>query len=124
MRRDVAAPERVAERIRENGGTLSLTTVYRNLEVLEGVGLLRHTHIGHGAPTYHPAEHYDHVHVRCTACGAVESMPEDLLDGVARVLREHRGFELDPRHVALAGLCATCSVESTDDHDDAEGEQP
>jgi Fur family ferric uptake transcriptional regulator len=108
-----ATPERIAEQVHQDGGSLNLTTVYRALELLEGLGLVRHTHIGHGAPTYHPAEHYDHVHVRCNGCGAVESVPTELLDGVARVLAESHGFRLDAGHVALAGLCSACA----DPHD-------
>lgn len=104
-----ATPEQVGDRVREDGGTLNLTTVYRALDVLEGIGLVRHTHIGHGAPTYHPAEHYDHVHVRCNACGGVESVPADVLDDVAARLLDRRGFRLDASHVALAGLCASCA---------------
>lgn len=104
-----ATPDQIAERVREDGGSLNLTTVYRALDLLENLGLVRHTHIGHGPPTYHPAEHYDHVHVRCNGCGAVESMSTELLDGVARDLMERCGFRLDASHVALAGLCAGCA---------------
>lgn len=104
-----ATPDRIAERVREDGGTLNLTTVYRALDLLEGLGLVRHTHIGHGPPTYHPAEHYDHVHVRCNGCGEVQSMSTELLAGVAKQLLEQDGFCLDASHVALAGLCASCA---------------
>ncbi len=103
-----ATPDQIAERVREDGGSLNLTTVYRALDLLEGLALVRHTHIGHGPPTYHPAEHYDHVHVRCNGCGDVESMSTELLAGVARELMERDGFRLDANHVALAGLCAKC----------------
>ncbi|WP_153506069.1 Fur family transcriptional regulator [Cumulibacter manganitolerans] len=104
-----ATPEQIVEAVRSAGGSSSLTTVYRSLEVLEALGLVRHVHIGHGAPTYHPAEHYDHVHVRCNGCGRVESVSADLLAEVARALYDADGFRLDAGHVALAGLCAECA---------------
>ena len=110
-------PEQIAEQVRVDGGSLSLTTVYRNLEVLESVGLVRHTHIGHGPPTYHPAENYDHVHVRCNGCGAVDSAPTELLDTVARRLAARSGFRLDASHVALAGLCARCADDEKENVD-------
>ena len=113
-----ATPEQVADRVREDGGSLNLTTVYRALDLLEGLGLVRHTHIGHGAPTYHPGEHYDHVHVRCNGCGAVESLSTELLDGVAIALAERSGFRLDASHVALAGLCVRCADSKETTHAD------
>ena len=109
-----ATPEQVVDEVRAAGGSLNLTTVYRNLEVLEALGLVRHAHIGHGAPTYHPAEHYDHVHVRCNGCGRVDALSADLLDGVAHELLTTQGFKLDASHVALAGLCAECSKTKED----------
>ena len=51
-----ATPEEVAEKVRQTHPGINLSTVYRNLETLENVGLVQHTHLGHGGATYHAAE--------------------------------------------------------------------
>src|SRR5436309_2716679 len=55
-----ATPEQLAEAV----PGVDLTTVYRTLELLEDLGLVKHTHLGHGAPAYRPAGD-DHIHVVC-----------------------------------------------------------
>ena len=61
------------------GAAPDASTVYRNLELLERLGLVWHTHLGKGAPVYHAAEH-PHLHVVCQSCGEIASVAPDLLD--------------------------------------------
>ena len=51
-----ATPEEVAESVRKSHPGINLSTIYRNLETLENVGLVKHAHLGHGGATYHAAE--------------------------------------------------------------------
>jgi Fur family ferric uptake transcriptional regulator len=106
-----ATPEAIGARLREeagpDGAAPDTSTVYRNLELLERLGLVWHTHLGKGAPIYHAAEH-PHLHVVCASCGAVESAPAGLLDGPAERLAAELGFTLDVGHVALSGTCRAC----------------
>ena len=39
--------------------------------MLEEVGVVSHTHLGHRSSTYHLADHADHVHLVCLSCGTV-----------------------------------------------------
>ena len=50
---------------------VNISTVYRTLELLEELGLVTHTHLGHGAPTYHAATDEDHLHLVCRDCGEI-----------------------------------------------------
>ena len=86
-----------------------LSTVYRALETFEEVGLVTHVHLGHGPSTYHLSDQLHH-HAVCEACGAVVELPDDVLDAVARRVRDEFGFEVDARHFALAGRCSGCAV--------------
>ncbi|MEY4024137.1 MAG: hypothetical protein RLZ23_1098 [Actinomycetota bacterium] len=65
-----ATPEDIASKVRETHPGINLSTVYRNLETLENVGLVQHTHLGHGGATYHAAEEPGLWHLwlswRCT----------------------------------------------------------
>jgi Fur family ferric uptake transcriptional regulator len=100
-----ATPDQVAEAVPD----VDLTTVYRTLETLEHIGMLAHTHLGHGAPSYRLAED-DHIHVVCHHCGAVIDAPSGLADRIAAQLMNERGFVLDRSHFTVFGSCADCAA--------------
>jgi Fur family transcriptional regulator, ferric uptake regulator len=103
-----ATPEQVCQHVQQTAPTVNITTVYRTLDLLEQLNLVRHTHLGHGAPTYSADEH-EHVHLVCHRCGRIEEVPCDLLDGLAGTLRQQYGFDLDGSHLALSGTCRDCA---------------
>jgi Fur family ferric uptake transcriptional regulator len=103
-----ATPDQVAEAVPE----VDLTTVYRTLEVLEQIGMLAHTHLGHGAPSYRLAGD-DHVHVVCHHCSSVVDVPAGLSDALATQLLAERGFVLDRSHFTVFGTCADCAARTT-----------
>lgn len=100
-----ATPEQVADAVPD----VDLTTVYRTLEVLEHIGLLAHTHLGHGAPSYRLAAD-DHVHVVCHHCSSVVDAPAGLADELGGRLLAERGFVLDRSHFTVFGTCADCAA--------------
>ncbi|WP_433282643.1 Fur family transcriptional regulator [Pseudonocardia xinjiangensis] len=102
-----ATPEQICTEVQRAAPAVNITTIYRTLDLMERIGLVRHTHLGHGAPTYSEQEH-QHVHLVCHSCGTVTEAASDLMDGLTRRLRSDIGFELDPSHVALSGMCSTC----------------
>jgi Fur family ferric uptake transcriptional regulator len=108
---DHATPEQVATLVQRTAPSLNITTVYRALDLLEELNLVRHTHLGHGAPTYSVHEH-EHVHLACHRCGAVLEIPNAELDELTATLRERYGFALDASHLALTGLCSICMKEA------------
>jgi Fur family transcriptional regulator, ferric uptake regulator len=85
------------------------STVYRNLEELERLGVVVHTHLGHGAATYHLATE-SHGHLVCEECGATLEAPEDLFEAMAEGAKRRLGFELRPYHFAVLGVCAACAA--------------
>lgn len=103
-----ATPEQICAQVQTVAPAVNITTIYRTLDLLEKLGVVRHTHLGHGAPNYSEQEH-QHVHLVCHECGAVVESPSDLMSGLAERLREVAGFELDVTHVALSGHCADCA---------------
>ena len=106
-----ATPESIGARLRDEAGpggsAADTSTVYRNLELLERLGLVWHTHLGKGAPVYHVADH-PHLHVVCSACGEVSSVDPGILDVAAERLAAEHGFTVDVGHVALTGTCRAC----------------
>ncbi|WP_460392535.1 Fur family transcriptional regulator [Actinophytocola sediminis] len=103
-----ATPEQVCQRVQRSTPSVNITTIYRTLELLESLGIVRHTHLGHGAPNYSVHEH-GHVHLVCHHCGAVIEAPCEVMDGLAGTLRDSHGFALDVSHLALSGTCRNCS---------------
>ena len=103
-----ATPEQICNQVQLAAPAVNITTVYRTLDLLEKLALVRHTHLGHGAPSYSQQEH-QHVHLVCHECGAVTETPTDLMNDLAERLRSTVGFELDVTHVALSGRCRDCT---------------
>lgn len=101
-----ATPEQISDRV----SGVDVTTVYRTLELLEEIGLVRHAHLGHGAPSYRPAED-DHIHVVCHACGAVTDAEPQLVDALAERLLADSGFVVDRAHFTVFGRCRSCAAE-------------
>ncbi len=104
-----ATPDQICSQVQSAAPAVNITTIYRTLDLLERIGMVRHTHLGHGAPTYSEQEH-QHVHLVCHSCGSVTEIPTDVMEQLADRLRTESGFELDSTHVALSGACRNCRV--------------
>jgi Fur family transcriptional regulator, ferric uptake regulator len=55
--------------------SLDLTSVYRNLEILERHGLVRHVHLGHGPGLYALLGEGERGYLYCERCHAVRALP-------------------------------------------------
>jgi Fur family transcriptional regulator, ferric uptake regulator len=104
-----ATPDQVHAKVAGTAAGVNISTVYRTLELLEDLGLVTHTHLSHGAPTYHAVSEEQHVHLVCRGCGRVDEVSPDVLDGVTAALRRDRGFRVDVGHVSFFGHCAECA---------------
>ena len=94
---------------------VSLSTVYRTVQALEGAGLVTHAHLHHGAPTYHSLGGDPHIHLVCEACGRVTQAPVEVARGLAADVDAAVGFQVDLSHLALHGRCGRCGPGSLDD---------
>jgi len=86
-----------------------IASVYRNLETLGELGLVRHFHAGHGPGRYVLEGFGDREYLACEACGALESVEPAALDGVRDAVRDVSGFEARFSHFPIVGLCARCA---------------
>lgn len=108
-----ATPEDVLAAVREQSSAINLSTVYRNLEVLEELGLVRHAHLSDRVATYHSTTEHEHFHLVCRKCERVTSVDPGVADDFAARLREDYEFEPDLGHLVVFGICTTCK-----EHDD------
>lgn len=103
-----ATPEEIVTAVRRTASGVNISTVYRTLELLEELGLVEHTHLGHGAPAYSVATEDGHVHLVCRDCGGIGEVAPSVIAPVVDVLAQTRGFVVDVGHFALFGRCAAC----------------
>jgi Fur family ferric uptake transcriptional regulator len=103
-----ATPEQVHCEVVKTAAGINLTTVYRTLDLLEQIGLIRHTHLIDAASTYHLAAD-QHIHLVCRMCRQVTEAPTSMLTDLVTRLVDERGFSADVGHIALFGICGDCS---------------
>jgi Fur family ferric uptake transcriptional regulator len=103
-----ATPEEIFAEIHLTARGVNVSTVYRTLEVLEQVGLVTHTHLGHGAPRYHLAAEAQHVHLVCRDCEKVIQIDPAAVGSLVTVLDADFGFETDVGHLTVFGRCGDC----------------
>ncbi|HEX6289848.1 MAG TPA: Fur family transcriptional regulator [Herpetosiphonaceae bacterium] len=87
---------------------INLATVYRTLQWLHQVGLLRKIDVGKDRLEYEYATEADHHHLICKACGTEMQIDNHVIEKLQAHILEHYGFEADPDHVAIFGRCAQC----------------
>jgi Fur family ferric uptake transcriptional regulator len=93
-----------------------LASVYRNLDTLEQVGLVRHLHAGHGAGLYSLASAGEPEFVTCEQCGVLEAVPAGRLDGIRAEIERTLGYRARFSHFPIVGTCTNCSEEHTHAH--------
>jgi Fur family ferric uptake transcriptional regulator len=96
---------------------LERTSVYRNLERLEALGVVSHVHAGHGPGLYALARGADREYLTCDRCGRVTTVDPTALDGVRETLLTGFGYHARFSHFPIHGLCASCAeAGGTTDH--------
>src|SRR5580692_4985563 len=83
-----ATPEEIAASVQQTASGVNISTIYRTLELLDSLGLVTHTHLNHGAPTYHLASDANHVHLVCQNCGKIDEASQEEVAPLTDVLSE------------------------------------
>ena len=99
--------EQVARRI---GGEADgdVASVYRNLETLERIGLVRHFHLGHSPGLYVRAGAGVSEYLVCASCQAVRAVDPEKLASVRAEIERAFGWEARFTHDPIVGLCPEC----------------
>ncbi len=103
-----ATPDEVLAAVHEESKAVNISTVYRTLELLEELGLVRHAHIHDRAPTYHSTATPDHVHLVCRGCGEITEVGPEVIEPLTTTLESKYGFITDVGHLTIFGTCRTC----------------
>ena len=105
---DLVSAERIAAGT-DTGVALELSSVYRNLERLEELGVVQHIHIGHGPSVYGLLAQGEREYLVCEVCGRVTSADVEQLDRVRAVIRKQFGYEARFTHFPIHGRCSDCA---------------
>jgi len=102
---------------------LGLVTVYRTLDILLSLGLVRRLHLDEGCHIYAlslagrhpanrgPAERAAHDrHVICQACGRAVKFTGCDLDAVVAVVESQTGFRVREHWLEMFGVCPQCQA--------------
>jgi Fur family ferric uptake transcriptional regulator len=103
-----ATPEEIYGQVRRTAAGVNVSTIYRTLELLEQIGLVTHTHLRHGAPSYHLAADAQHVHLVCRVCGGITEIEPAAVQPLVNALDAGHGFQTDVGHLTVFGACAAC----------------
>ena len=85
------------------------STVYRTLDVLEEIGLVRHGHDANGREEFHVLPRTEHGHLHCRVCGRSWEISARDAAPLVRELQSRRGFVADLSHVTVVGTCQECA---------------
>jgi Fur family transcriptional regulator, ferric uptake regulator len=99
--------EELAAEVRAHAPDVHLSTVYRNLEELERLGVIDSTRLRDGPATYHLAS-AAHGHLVCEKCGSMTEVPDDMFRDLISSARTRYGFTINPHRFAVTGRCASC----------------
>lgn len=102
----------LSEELRSQGSPVGLATIYRQLERLEGQGLVHKVSTEEGA-CYRYCDggerKRDCFLLRCESCGRVLHADCGQLAALYEHLEQAHHFTIDPRKTVLSGLCDSCT---------------
>jgi Fur family transcriptional regulator, ferric uptake regulator len=99
----------LVERCREADPSTVPSTVYRTLDVLEELGIVRHAHGVDGREEFHVLPAAEHGHLHCSGCRETWEIDEAEARALVGAMRAERGFRVDLSHLSVSGLCAACA---------------
>lgn len=109
--REHPSAEQIHRAVQRRIPTLSLATVYKNLEALKAIGAVADVNPLHEEGRYEAAlpgtgAGKPHHHLVCTSCKKVRDLHDSELDGLR--VRDAQGFEVRAVRVQAEGLCPEC----------------
>lgn len=95
--------------------TLSLSTVYRTLNLLKELDLVEQRYFArdHQREHFEPKGTTEHYHFTCKHCGRIMEFETDLITKIQKNLGERLGVDISHACVCFEGVCADCRAENS-----------
>ncbi len=106
--------EEIFELVKVDCPEIGLATVYRTIQLLNGLNLIDRVNFDDGFVRYEMGSALDsglrhrHHHLICIKCGRVISFQKDLLEGMEAKIAETAGFRVVNHEIRLYGYCMEC----------------
>ncbi len=93
--------------LKEKCPTMSLATVYRNLNLLAQNGVIKKIE-GLDGTAHFDHNTSKHYHFICTKCHKVFDLPYDIAPGLAEKIYAETGLVVESHDVSCKGICHDC----------------
>lgn len=87
-----------------------IATVYRTLDLLEEIEVLKKHNFGDGRARYEIWDDDSHHHLVCKQCGSITEVEDDLFRELEQCLQSKTGFRITDSVAKFNGVCATCQA--------------
>src|SRR5271165_7063968 len=105
--------EQIAQGIGGRVPCSDIASVYRNLQALEDIGVVRHVHLGHGPGLHALAVTGEREYLTCERCADYRAVPPQELDAVRELVERRFGYRASFTHFPIVGLCPGCAAEAS-----------
>ncbi len=95
-------------RVRRLG--IGRATIFRALDLFEGLGVVERLDLPSGEHAYVPCEPIHHHHVICSRCGRTEEVDDPGIETATRSIARRTGYRIDAHRLELFGLCPDCAA--------------
>lgn len=102
--------QEIHEQLRKARRPVGIASVYRALETLADLRLVKRVDAGDGIARYErsTADGDHHHHLVCRDCGKVEAFSDSRLERAIDRVADGLGYSVEEHEVVLAGVCADC----------------
>ncbi len=90
---------------------LSLSTVYRSLQLFKRMGLVQEHHFTEEHHHYEAKPEADHQHLQCLGCGKIIEFLSPITDKLKKTVGQEHDFAVTGIEMHLIGLCIKCQEE-------------
>ena len=101
------SPEEILRRAKKSHPRLGRATVYRTLELLTELGIMRPIYLHGGRPLFTRIES-GHHHLVCSRCDKITELAGDDLAGTIARLAKQNNFEIRSQLLEVYGVCSKC----------------
>ncbi|MFC1958054.1 Fur family transcriptional regulator [Chloroflexota bacterium] len=99
--------DEIYRQARQKSPRISLSTVYRNLQVFKELGMVEEHQFG-SRRYYETSPRGEHHHLVCLGCGRVFEFKCSSTDKLKSRIGKEEGFRVTEAEVRLAGYCPEC----------------
>ena len=100
--------DEIYRRAREKEPRLSLSTVYRTLQMMKKLNLVEELHFDDNHHHYEVKPSAEHHHLVCLGCGRVIEFSYPLSRYLKKRAPEAKDFDIVETEVRMTGYCAKC----------------